>query len=316
MHTIVPSANIGFKWASPLKLLGALVEDRQAAIVVDSSRTIPLIPVDIHVHGPDGDETFHSEVVSNRFLTPPLVGMMVGNAAQSLTPDQTDVVVTTESKLYLKGFPALTFTDYRYAPDGAGSAIASARALRILVPLLFNPFSPVEIEKLDVDVKIAYAADYTDIVAIRVPDVELPYGEPTHVDVILRPYGRGETIVAIPLTIPERLAGSVLKLEVVPGDQARPDVPPPESLADVIAALRLTYPANTLVTTVYMPDEGVTIGDRVLPDLPDSALDTVRPATNTRRAEAYKSIARAVMPCKQVVQGRQEIIVKIKDARR
>jgi hypothetical protein len=42
------------------------------------------------------------------------------------------------------------FTDYRYAADGAGGAIASARALRVLVPLLFNPYEPVQFERVEV----------------------------------------------------------------------------------------------------------------------------------------------------------------------
>ncbi len=129
----------------------------------------------------------------------------------------------------------------------------------------------------------------------------------------MRPYAGKEYVEKIPLTIPERLAGSLVKIEVVPGDLARPDVAPPTSLDEVVAALRKTYPANTMVATIYSPDEGVTIDGKILADMPDSAIDTVRPATSTRRADAYKSITRAVVPSKKVVQGKQELVVKIKD---
>jgi len=88
---------------------------------------------------------------------------------------------------------------------------------------------------------------------------------------------------------------------------------PPESLDDVVAILRKMYPANMLVATIYTPDEGVTLGGKVIPNLPDSALDTVRPATSTRRGDAYKSVTRTVVPAKRVVQGRQEIMLKVKD---
>jgi len=68
-----------------------------------------------------------------------------------------------------------------------------------------------------------------------------------------------------------------------------------------------------LVATIYTPDEGVALGGRVLPDLPDSALDTARPATATRRADAYRSILRAKIPLTKPATGRQEIVVKVAD---
>ena len=51
----------------------------------------------------------------------------------------------------------------------------------------------------------------------------------------------------------------------------------------------------------------------MLPDLPDSALDTARPATASRRADAYRSILRATIPLTKAVTGRQEIVVKVAD---
>jgi len=289
------------------------VQDRQSAIVVDTTRKVDMIPVVVKVRSPAGEETFETEVLRNRFLTPPLVGMMVGNAAHTLVPDVADCTVTVESRLKIKGYEPIRFTDYSYSNNGPADAIASARALRILVPLLFNPFAPVRIERLDVDVQIAYNTDYVQIDALRVPDLEVPYGQKTSVDVVMRPYGGREYVERIPIHIPERLAGTTVKLEIVPGDLARPDTAPPESLDDVVAILRKMYPANMLVATIYTPDEGVTLGGKVIPNLPDSALDTVRPATSTRRGDAYKSVTRTVVPAKRVVQGRQEIMLKVKD---
>lgn len=313
VHLVVPSIYTSWKFATPLRTLGSIVQDRQAGIVVDTRKTTEMIPVVVNVRSPTREESFKVEVLRHRFLTPALVGMIATNAAQTLVPDVADVTVMIESRLAVRGFAPLVFTDYRYSPDGAGSAIASARALRVLLPLLFNPFAPVHLDRVDIDVTVAFKADYVSIEALRVPDLELPAGKQTHIDVVMRPYAGQEYVERIPLTIPERLAGATVKIEVVPGDQARPDVAPPESLRDVVEALRKTYPANTLVATVYTPDEGVTLGGKVIPNLPDSALDTARPATSSRRADAYKSVDRAVVPSRRVVEGKQEIIVKIRD---
>ncbi len=312
--TIIPSLMSSFKLSYPLRTLGSLTSDRQSSIAADTSLKAETIPVNIKIRTGNGAQTFTADVIRHRFLTPQLVMIVVASAAQLYAPDITDATIMMKSTLALKGYDPLTFTDYIYSVEGASpNAVASARGLRALVPLLFNPYQPVRMDRLDVEVEVTFKADYTEITALRVPDMELPYGEKTYVEAVMRPYGGKEYVEKIPLVIPEKLAGSLVKLEVVPGDAARPDVAPPDSLDDVLTALRKTYPATTLVTTIYTPDEGLAIEGKTLPDLPDSAMDTARINTSSKRTEAYRSLARTVVPSKRVVIGRQELVVKIAD---
>jgi hypothetical protein len=314
IHTIIPSVNSSFKLSSPMRMLGSLIMDRQSSIAGDTALRAELIPVTVKARSPSGEHVFRANVIRHRFLTPQLVMLVVSNAAEATVPDISDATLLLKSTLALRGHEPLSFTDYVYSAEGASAnAIGAARALRALVPVLFNPFAPAHLERIEIDLTVSYKKEFTELAGIRVPSVELPYGEKTYVEVTLRPFGGKEYVEKIPLVVPERLAGSVVKVEVVPGDVARPDVAPPTSLDDVIEALRRTYPSNTLVATIYTPDEGVSIDGRVLPDLPDSAIDTVRPATSSRRPEAYKSITRAVIPSKRVVMGKQELVVKIQD---
>jgi hypothetical protein len=312
--TIIPSLMSSFKLSYPLRTLGSLTSDRQSSIAADTSKTAETIPVTVSIKMGNGAKTFQADVIRHRFLTPQLVMIVVASAAQLYAPDITDATIMMKSTLALKGYEPLTFTDYIYSVEGASpNAVASARGLRALVPLLFNPYQPVRLDRLDIDVQVTFKADYTEITALRVPKTELPYGEKTYVEAVLRPYGGKEYVEKIPLVIPERLAGSLVKLEVVPGDAARPDVATPDSLDDVIAALRKTYPATTLVTTIYTPDEGLSVDGKALPDLPDSAMDTARMNTTTKRSDSYRTLARTVTPAKRVVIGRQELVVKIAD---
>ena len=311
----VPSLESSFKLAYPLREAGALVQDRLQAVVADTSRRVAMIPVRVTVKNNEGQQVFSSNIISNRFLTPQLTTLAVANAVQVLSPDMTDATVTVKSLVQIKGYEPLAFTDYLYSAEGASlAAMATSRGLRILVPLLFNPYEPVKLERIEIEATVSYRADFAEILGVRLPDLTLPVGKPTYVDVLLRPYNGPEYSERIPLTIPERLAGSTVKIEVVPGDQARPDAAPPKTLGEIIDIFRRkTFPANVLVATISTPDEGVTLGGRVLPDLPDSALDTARPATASRRADAYRSILRATIPLTKAVTGRQEIVVKVAD---
>jgi hypothetical protein len=312
--TIISSVMSSFKLSSPGRVLGSLTQDRQSSIAGDTTMTAEMIPVQVKIKSGAGEQTFRADIVRHRFLTPQLMMLVVASAAQLDAPDITDATLLMKSKLVVKGYEPLVFTDYIYSNEGASpNAIASSRSLRALVPLLFNPYKPIRIERFDIEVEVAYKAEFTEIVALRVPELELPIGEKTYVEAVMRPYGGKEYVEKIPLEIPKRLAGSTVKLEVVAGDAARPDVAPPNSLDDVMAALKKTYPANTIVATIYTPDEGVAIDGKVLPDLPDSAIDTARHAASTRRGADYKSITRTVVPARRVVIGRQELVVKIED---
>src|SRR5262249_61684025 len=202
------------------------------------------------------------------------------------------------------------------SPRGArwGGGRPPAGGGRFGAPLVSPPSEPVKREKIEIDAQLAYKADFAEIIGVRLPELQLPAGKPTYVDVVLRPFNAPEYTQRVPLTIPDRLAGATVKIEVLPGDQARPDAAPPKNLGEIIDVFRTkTFPANVLVATVYTSEEGVTLGGRVLPDLPDSALDTARPATATRRADAYRSILRSKIPLSRVATGRQEIVVKIAD---
>jgi hypothetical protein len=315
IHTIVPSSQIAFKVASPLRVAGALVNDRKAAVVADTERRSQMVPIDVRVKTGRGEQELHSQLAPHRFLTPQLATMTMAAAVELMSPDVIDATMTLRSTVYIKGYDPLTFTDYLYSPEGMSlNAVSTSRGLRALVPLLFNPFEPVKLERIQIEASLAYKADYAELQGLKLPDLELPYDQDTYVDVVLRPYNGKEYTTRIPLRVPRRLAGSLVKLEVVPGNAAKPDSAPPESLAQLVDVLRnKTFPANVLVATLYTPNEGVTLGGRVLPDLPDSALDTARPAAATKLADPYKSILRATVPLKQVVTGKQELVVKIAD---
>jgi hypothetical protein len=313
IHTFIPSAQSAFKMGSATKTIGTLVQDRQSMIQADTSKKVDMIPVDMTIHSPAGDKKFHTEVLRNRFLTPQMVLMSVVNAAQLIFPDVADSVVTVESTLHLKGYKPLTFTDYLYAPDGAGNAVSSARALRILAPILFNPWTPITVERVDVAVSVDYKADFANIVDLRLPSAVLPYGKKIDLELTVQPFAGKAYVERIPITLPERLAGQVVKIDVVPGDAARLDVASPENTQQLIDALRKTYPGNVLVATVYTADEGVSVSGKIVPNLPDSAIDTARPGASAKGADQYKSMFRVVVPMKRVIQGRLEMTVQIED---
>ncbi len=315
IHTFMSALSTSFKLSSPLKEIGSLTQDRQAGIVGDMSQRADMIPVNIVVGGPGRTEqSFHAEVVRHRFLTPMLAAGVIANAAQTAASDMSDATITVRSSLTVRGYKPLDLVDHVFSPDGVSPrTLASSQGLRAIGDILFNPFTPANIDKIDVRVDVDYKADVAEIIGVSLNSDELEPGSRPNVSVTLRPYAGPEYIQTIPIDIPRSLAGQNVKVVVTAGNLAKPDLAPAENLNGLIDNLRKSFPAKAIVVSLETPDEGVTLRGSVIPDLPGSVIDTLRPGASTRRADTFKRAARLVVDTHGVVQGKQEIAIHIKD---
>ncbi len=314
IHAFLPSLSNSFKMSSPLNEVGTLVQDRQSCIIGDLDARSTMLPVDVRVTGPGVEpRLFHAEVARNRRLTSMLASMVVGNAIADAEPDVTDMVVTVTSKVGVKGFAPLELRDQIFSAEGVSShALASSRGLRAMGELLFNPFEPVVLDRMDVDVRVEYRRDVAEIVGVSLPGQDIQAGDTVDLRVTMRPYAGAEYVETVPVIIPRTLAGRTVKIEVATGAAVKPDVPQAESLPVYIDNLRKSYSASAIVVTLQTPEDGASLRGRLISGLPDSALDTLRPGNQTRRADAYHIADRTIFPARQLVSGKQELTVAIK----
>jgi hypothetical protein len=314
IHAFLPSLSNSFKMSSPLNEVGTLVQDRPSCIVGDLEARSTMLPVEVRVSGPGVEpRTFHADVARNRRLTPMLASMVVGNAIADAEPDVTDMIVTVTSKVGVKGFAPLELRDQIFSPEGVSShALASSRGLRAMESLLFNPFEPVVLDRMDVDVRVEYRRDVAEIVGISLPAQDIHAGDTVDLRVTMRPYAGSEYVETVPVIIPRNVGGQTVKIEVSTGAAVKPDVPQAETLPVYIDNLRKSYSASAIVVTLQTPDDGASLRGRLISGLPDSALDTLRPGNQTRRADAYHIADRTIFPARQLVSGKQELTIAIK----
>jgi hypothetical protein len=315
IHAFLPSLAQSFKMSSPLQEVGMLVQDRQSCILGDLDARTTMLPIDVRVTGPGVEpRLFHAEVARNRRLTPMLASMVIGNAIADAEPDVTDMVVTVTSKVGLKGYVPLELRDQIFSSEGiSGRALSSSRGLKALGDLLFNPFEPVVLDGMNVDVRVEYRRDVAEIVGVSLPSEDVRAGDTVPLRVTLRPYAGAEYVETVPIVIPRSVAGGPIKIEVATGASVRPEVPQAESLPVYIDNLRKFYTASSIVVTVQTLDDGASLRGRLLSALPSSALDTLRPGNQTRRADAYRVADRTVFPSPRLVSGRQELSVAVRE---
>jgi hypothetical protein len=178
---------------------------------------------------------------------------------------------------------------------------------------MFNPFEPVIVDRMDVDVKLELKRDVAEIISVSVPTDTVRAGDTVPVRVTLRPYAGAEYVEIVPVKIPQAVRGQAVHIEAASGVMAKPDAAPAETLGTYIENLRKYYTAGNIVVTVQTPDEGAALHGRLIPNLPAAALDTLRPGNETRRADTYRIAERTVFPSKRLVSGRQELTVAVVD---
>lgn len=315
VHTVIPSSQQAFVMATPVNEIGSLVQDRQSSIAADTSLRTTMIPMDISINTATGKHaesgTFHVELMNNKFMTPALAGAALMSSISYYLPDRTDVTARVESSVRYKGGEPINFVDYLYANDGAGSVMGSVRGLRVLVPLMLNPFAAVQVERVDIKVDLTYELNYGELKEIRIPGGELHPGR-NAIQMVMTSYANKEIVDTIPLDVPQNLAGSIVTLEVSAGDAAKLDAAPPTDLPSLIAAIRKLLPGNVWAATIYPADEGAAVDGKVVRDLPASAADKLHPQSHTQKTAVYKPIARTLSPSSRVINGMATVLVRVR----
>jgi hypothetical protein len=302
------------KLASPLAEIGAVVQDLPAGIVGELGRHAPTVPVEVLVTARGEKKTrFQTQIALHRRLLPMLASAVVSSALSEAEPDVTDMVIAMTTRLDVRGAGSVEVRDQIFSADGLSSrALAQSRGGKALADLLSNPFEPAVIERIDVDIRVEYRNDVAEIIGASLPDERVQPGETLPVRVVLRPYAGKEFIEIVPVLIPHALAGKTIKIDVAAGGLVRPDLPKPETLHGLMENLRVSYPSQSIVVSLSTPDSGVSLRGRLIPNLPDSALDTLRSANQTRRADAYRVANRTAHPCDSLVSGRQELTARVR----
>ena len=245
-----------------------------------------------------------------------LATMAVSTALAEAVPDVTDMVADVTTRFHVRGYPPIELRDQFFSNETlAPRVLAMSHGMRALGDLLGNPFAPAIVDKIEVDARVEFRADSAEIVSLSSPGDKVRAGTRMSLRVTLRPYAGSEFAQILEVDIPPALAGRTVKIEVASGAQVKPEVPRAEDLRGFIENLRAYYPASSMVVSLTTRDDGASLHGRLIRNLPASALDTLRPANQTRRADSFHVIKRSAFAGTRPVTGRQEITVQVDEAR-
>jgi hypothetical protein len=315
IHAIIPSLSSSLKMSSPIAVIGTVTDDSRSGVIGLLGDRAGTVPVQVRVASKGTSKpAFTVAIARHRRLLPMLATMAISTALSEAVPDVTDMTADVTTRLFVRGFPPLELRDVIFASENlAPRVLAMSHGMRALGELLGNPFAPAVVDKIEVDARVEYRADTAEIVALASPGDKVRAGGRLPLRVTLRPYQGAEFVETLDIEVPRSLAGRAIKIEVAGGAQVKPDLPRAEDLRGFVENLRTYYPAASLVVSLTTRDDGVALRGRLIRNLPPSALDTLRPAGQSRRADAFHVIKRTAFPRAGVFTGSKDIQVQVRD---
>lgn len=322
VHVIIPSVERSVKLSSALHVRGSMVQDRQAAISLRTDVSAPMIPVTTELRAPEPDmppRVYRSEVALGIDLTPALAASLLVDALGEGASDGTEVVAEVLHEIDVttsKGPRTLKLKHEEFFPNGVDPrALGRGRGALVLAALLNNEFEVAKLRAIRQTATLRYDSPVETLESIRLADPEVHAGDLVTLELRLRDYRGSARSETLSLRVPDDAADQDIQIEVTGGDNARPPRPMPSSLDDLIDTLQDTYPARSLVATIYREAEGLSTRQGLLPELPASVLETLAHSGTTTTAVRFKQMARRVIPRPALIEGEHTLKVSVKPRR-
>jgi len=314
---VLASYQRSFKIAEPVAPLGTMVQDRQAAIVVDTTLSPAMIPVHLRVTGiPTEQRTeWNFEVASHRAITPLIVGGSIQSAIKAIAADNDYVMFEARSRVEIEGVSApIELLDRGFASAGASSAstLAHIRAFDAMEVAYANPFRESRVRSIDVEIALRFAHDTAEIIDASVDATEVNPGEPVELRVVLRRWSGDEVVRRFAVEIPESAAGQAVQILVQPGPDAEIERPEPRDLEDILDAVRQRYGATDLVLSTRLPGRGLRTPGHVVRSVPPSVLDALQSTTDSDRVRALQTHVRRAFSTDLVLTGAARVELTVR----
>lgn len=317
VHWILASTNRSFKIGEAARSLGALVNDRQAAIVVDASVKAPTFPMKLEIEGVPGapKPTWNVEVTHDQFMAPIFAAMAIGNAAETTTSERQDMTWRATSKLKIARYGTISLTEFG---AGNGSPIGPddfvrGKLVRALGSLLNNPWEAVTIEGIETSMRVTFEREVSLLRGTKVLDPEIDAGDKVRVRLDLQKYQGPIESKVIEVAIPEELAGRDVDIEIAPGYEVERPQPTPNSVADLVSMMQnQTFDPESVVVTFRLKENGAVWNGKVASRLPPGAVDTLRLSSGSEAPETFVAQVQTPIPMKRFILGRDTARVKVR----
>ncbi len=305
-----------FKLGMPVRSMGAMVNDRQASIVVSQTAKAPIIPVTVAIEGVPGapDTHWNFELAHEKFTTPSLIAVALGNALQTTAAERQDVTWRAESRVKIQGQRELLIDDFGVSVGGTPDEREFSRSglVDAIGSVFSNPWEPAFVERVDVRVNFEYRRDLLRLRGAELLTPEVEPGERARVRLTLLPYEGEPVLRTVTFQVPKHLAGKSVKLQIEPGYAVAREKAPPESLTELVDGFRNPHYPPQAVVVSYEVGAGVAFRGHVAHNLPSGVVDAFNSTSNSIEPSRVSSWGHHSEDLGRYMIGKETLLMQVK----
>ena len=303
--------------------IGAFQQDSITAVVGSLGAPPAMIPMDLTVSSPAGENHEKFEMVSNPKLTPLLVGLAAFNGLVQNGAYSEGTTLHLSGAIDIAGHPSVSLENL-FAPTDAfipdGTFVAGS-VQSVFQRIFSNPYETAKIQHVSLRLESLPERRQMTIETAWPEKTEAEPGESIRVKVQLRPYRGSPLIRDVPVTIPLQAergsamqilvsdSGTLNRMVAVAGSTARL-----ENLDQLIALLNRERRNNRVYITLLESKPTLLVQDKVMPNAPLSEINLFDRRTGGPGSIVVRESAAGEwsVPLDQVVQGSTSITIRIK----
>ena len=292
VHFILPSMQRSSKVASATQPIGTLVQDRQAAIAGLIGSHPSFIPVNATIQTMDGKvHPTRYEVIRHRDFSAIYTLLGLWFIIDGIEIYSGDHSVNVESKIVLKDRPNLTSREIvrsNVYSSSSSPGFAATRGLTPLFSLIGNQYEKIDVERIDLDVKMEDKRKTAIVEAVRIDKNRYRPGEKIEVTMRLRPYLEVPIIQTGSITIPEDAPEGLTTLLAISSSlyeswqRARAPLNyQPTNINQLVKLLQREENNSDIILELFVPKVGMTVRGEEFPELPVSMLSVMSTPTQS-----------------------------------
>ncbi len=303
-------------------VVGAVRQDRQAAILGIIGAQPRMVPVRTRIEAAGRTERLDFEIVADRLITPLYLFFGLVSGIQSLDRTFGEGSIEVDAQIELgDGLDPVRFDNLFSSPNQAILSLSSALA-GLFGALYDNAFEPVEVQGIELSINLRHDRRSATISRVWYDRASVRPGETVTVTVALKPFRGPEVLEQLKFTVPPGTPPGPVTLVV--GDAASIEQREaaaiqssnrPRNLAQVIRLLNNLRRSDRLYMRATRAATGALLNGETLPALPPSVLQVL--SSEQAKGDVVRLdralILEIVQPVDYVVSGSHQIEVQVRN---
>ena len=303
--------------------IGSISQDRVTAVVGSLGAAPKLIPIDMSVATPDGDQHLSFRMMSNPKITPLLMGLATLNGLVQNSVYGEGTTLHLSGGIEIAGHSTVTLENF-FAPTDSfipdGSSVAGS-VQNVFQRIFGNPYETADIQRVTLRLEALPERRLATIEGVWVDKPQAQPGDTVNLKVEMRPYRGSPVIRDVRITIPPQAtrgttmqilasdSATLNRMNFVSGSQARL-----QSLEQMISVLNRERRNNRLYVTLLDPSPTMVVQDKVMPNVPASQINLLDQRNGPVSSLVVRESAAGEwsVPLDQIVQGSTTITIQIK----